>query len=250
MGCLLVLLGLAAGEQVGAQAQVNARVIDMATSRPVADAIVEATWRMASVVTRSAGQTRSDGGGVARLSVEPGTYRLRVRRIGFEERITVPLTVSAESPLEITILLRPNIVQLDTIRAVSLYSGQSSAFAERIRTASGTFITGADVKKKGLQGMEQALTSVPGMRMVQIDDGPPKLVSRAFSLGGCGQRQPKFFLNGSSSFQLTEAEVFALSIQEIWAVEVYQSAAGLPPEYSPSDAFCGLVIIWTKKPPL
>jgi hypothetical protein len=243
------------------QGVIRGSVVDMATGRPVEGALVEATYKVGGLITRAVAARRADSAGAFTLRVDPGVYRLRIRRIGYVEQLTSMLTVTDSKPVQISVMVRNRAALLDTVRSLGLSFAPGEAFESRRKYSTGSFITQDDIRKKGLVDTEQALLTIQGMQIVPaMGTGNPEIRTRAFKLGGCAmpppnrpasdRRKPTIIMNGVTAFTITEREALELSLSDIKAIEVYQSVAALPAEYSGlGNAFCGLIVFWTHRPP-
>ncbi len=204
--------------------------------------------RGARVVVREAGaESVSDSSGAFRLTRLPlGTQTVEVIGLGL-----VPMRLAADvlpdHDATITIRTSRRVATLDevTVRSARDFSG----FARRKRSSSGTFLTAADIERKGVFSVGEALINVPGLRYLGIDPttNRPAIGGRF----GCG---PRFYLDG---LRVSLADIDGmLGIREIGAIEVYANSSEAPPQYT-GPAFasgatknlaaqCASVIVWTK----
>lgn len=111
----ILVLAAACGTPALAGAQtVHGRVLEAGGSEPVAGAII-------SVMTEDgdrAGATLTDGSGAYRVTARgPGTYTLRVERVGYETSTSAPLRLDAGQTVEMQLAAAPGRVRLDPVVA-------------------------------------------------------------------------------------------------------------------------------------
>ncbi|MES3034203.1 MAG: carboxypeptidase regulatory-like domain-containing protein [Gemmatimonadota bacterium] len=218
--------------------RVAGRVIDD-DGRPV---------RGARMVVREAGaESVTDSSGAFRLTRLPlGTQTVEMIGLGL---VPMRTAVDVMSGAEASVVFRAT-KRVATLDEVTVRTNRDlTGFARRKRTSSGTFLTAADIERKGAFSVGEALINVPGLRYLGIDPTTNKpAIGGRF---GCG---PRFYLDG---LRVSLADIDGmLGIKQIGAIEVYANSSEAPPQYT-GPAFasgatknlaaqCASVVVWTK----
>ncbi len=235
-GTLFAALSLAAPALLAAQT-VDGRLVDDKTSAAIAGASISLVpggrGDTTTVVTDSTGRFRV-------AATIPGTYALRIRRIGIQPALT---NVFWLGPLtERRPLLRMDVVGLasDTVRVTAkglTVTDWTQGFFERRRATHGTFLTSADLANRNpLQASDWFL----GVRGLTVDHAGGRvrfLANR--SAGGCAM---DVYVD---DLPLPDGDLNSLLRgDDIAAVEVYPSRIDAPTRYRQRG--CGLVLVWTR----
>ena len=192
----------------------------------------------ARTITGDSGQFRITG-------LAPGTSVFNVRRIGYEaasftavlkpgriHRATMVLSVSAQ-PL-------PTIAVNDTATPTHWLD----QFERRRSEDRGTFITRADIVRKGARTGTDIVRTVPGVRLQAMRGGGSYQVVMT---RGAGVRTcyPTMYVHGLPySGQLDD-----FTADDIEALEVYVGVSEIPPELDKNGrGICGAIVIWTRDP--
>lgn len=189
-------------------------------------------------ITGDSGQFRLAG-------LSPGTSVFNVRRIGFEpasftavlrpgrtHRATMVLTASA-APL-------PAVAVSDT----ATVSHWLDAFDRRKGNARGTFITRADIVRKGARIGSDIVRSVPGVRVTPLRGGGGNQV---IMTRGSGARAcvPTMYVQGLPYSGVLDD----FNADDIEALEVYVGVSEIPPEFDKNGkGICGVIVVWTRDP--
>lgn len=172
--------------------------------------------------------------------IPTGKSSLRVRRLGYRAQ-TVAVDVPANEELtELRIGLEAIPDVLDPVLIVDqLNREQFPEFYQRKdRRTFGIFIEEKDIAKRGPLFPSDLLRTVPGAMVRQ-----GLRMGNVVRIRGC---QPMVWIDGS---RVPGAEVDDL-IQpaDIAAMEIYNSWAGIPAQYTEREnKLCGAIIVWTKK---
>jgi hypothetical protein len=167
-----------------------------------------------------------------------GSMVLTVRRLGFRpySRSVLSDTVSAGRPLRIVLEATP--VALDTVRVEAIESGRMREFYQRKRNhASGHFLERSDIERRRPAYSSDLLRSIPGFSVRPSPRG-----GNIVRIRGC---RPGIWIDG---IQAINAEIDEITRpDDIAGVEVYSSAASIPPQYRDrSGRDCGAIFVWTR----
>lgn len=190
------------------------------------------------VITGDNGEFRING-------LPPGTVVFSVRRIGFEpatftavlkagriQRASFPLTVSAHE--------LPAVAVSDT----AVETHWLDQFDRRRNGARGTFITRADIVKKGARTGVDVLRTIPGVRIAPIRNG---LMNQVIMTRGNGARGcvPTMFVHGLPY----SGTMDDFTADDIEALEVYVGISEIPPELDKNGrGICAAIVVWTRDP--
>ena len=217
--------------------RVDGRLVDRASGTAISGATVtlasDGLSPDLSVSTDSAG----------RFSVSamvPGTYALRVRKIGMAPAITNGFWLGPLTQRRALLQVDAQATGLDTVRVVAkglTVSDWTHDFYERRRTSRGTFLTTSDVSGRAPIQPSDWLLGVRGVTL-QYSGSRVRLVSNR-TAGACSMDVyvdnlpvPDGDLNAS------------LRADDIAAIEVYTSALDSPMRFRQRG--CGLILVWTR----
>jgi hypothetical protein len=185
----------------------------------------------------------SDGTGhFAFASVPMGPAQIQVRRLGFRP-ITSPLLVSstAGSALDSTrIILDAIAVELANIEVSDdalERDGALAGFNARRRSNNfGTYLDRAEIEATHAQRASDALRRVPGL-LIQ----PSTRIGNIVRVRNC---RPTVWIDG---IRIPNAELDEVtSVDDVAAVEIYKSLAGLPQQFIDRTNPCGGILIWSR----
>ena len=209
-----------------------------------ATALPDATVR----VIGSGATVRTDSTGAFFIvDAAGGTQSVEARAIGYEpERRAVQLEPGV--PLELSFTLNKRNVLLDTVRVVA---GQSlpndvRSLERRWRQGQGMFLDGATVRERTSTMVTNALTGLPGIRVVSGQGWGNNIVGRNFVGLEC---RATLFLDGyllSSPGRYPATLDEMVLPDEVAVLEVYGRSSTVPAEYLTMDG-CGVVAVWTKR---
>ena len=190
------------------------------------------------VITGDSGEFRING-------LTPGTVVFSVRRIGFEaatftalikpgkiQRAKFPLTVNAHE--------LPTVAISDT----AVETHWLDQFERRRSGARGTFITRADIVKKGARTGIDIIRSVAGVRIAPMRNG---LANQVIMTRGAGGRTcvPTMFVHGLPY----SGTLDDFTAEDIEALEVYVGISEIPPELDKNGrGICAAIVVWTRDP--
>jgi hypothetical protein len=255
---VIALGGPGAGAQKTSAA--TGKVLNDLDDKPVRGAVVAIPGLGLSTTSDSAGAFHLVG-------VPAGKQIVWVRRIGFNP-ISAVLTFVAGETLDNDFMLLPTTTRLPEVevKGAAPVSPKLSEFEERRKEGFGHFLTASELEKMEGRRMSEIMATIPGPRIVR------GTTNAAWVVGGRGPasvtRQPALnrmdvargakpglcysavMLDGIFVYQGNEGEslfdINGIQPAEIAGVEIYTSAATIPPKYNGTRATCGLVVVWTK----
>lgn len=244
--CLALLCGLLTACGGVASAQSVPR--DNAASHAIRGRVVD-TDRIPVVGAEVAALRGGDVVVMARTGVDgrfnlgefaPGRTTISVRRLGFRPR-EFDLDVPASSaPERITAVLTSMPTELEEIRVearIAESNGRLREFyAHRSRSQFGYFMDTDVIAERHARHASDLLRMVPGARLI-----PSRGIGSAVRIRGC---RPLLWIDGQ---RVPGAELDdAVNANDIAALEVYNSFAGIPPQYVDRASNCGAIVVWTK----
>jgi outer membrane cobalamin receptor len=210
--------------------------------RPLASANVRVIGVGRAVLTSTDGTFAITDAGI-------GTQTIEARAIGYSPYRT-PVRLHDAVPLDVTLVLAVQRVQLDTVRVVAgrELTPELRGIERRWRAGVGTIMNAITIRDRAATFVTDALRSVPGVRVSQVGGfGQDVLMNSPFTGGVC---KANVFIDGmrvaaSGSANVTIDDMVTLS--DIAAFEVYPRANLAPPEYTTMAGGCGVVAVWTKR---
>ena len=256
---VLILLLLSALPAAAAAQIIRGHVVDEDRS-PVSGALV-ALLSETEEILRTV--ETDQGGGFRWEGISPGSYLLRVERLGYETMTTPPLTVEEGSNVEVELRVAVDAIPLEplvirqrsqTRRLDPLIQG----FYERRATEIGQFIEREEIEERQASRLSDLLRGKPG---VIIRLGRTAAVDVRFLGGlrsripdrGKGDCRPSIWLDGMlvrpggdrvAGSQTVLDDV--ASPHEVVGIEIYRHAGDIPARYNTDSAMCGVILIWTR----
>lgn len=226
-------------------------VRDARTEAPVVAATISVVGGTATTETNRRGSFVLSG-------VPVGVHELAVRHLGYAPLSHV-VSVSRGITTEVEIGLVPDPVEMEPIVATAMRPRrlEVGGFYERKYwgelVGGGTFLTAADIERRGPVLISHMIADEPGIRLgnCRLRRGSCMLlnarVASEFSPGGCPL---SIYLDNTRVRGLGGRDGQSIDDlvrpHEIAGVEIYRSAASLPGEFAGSDSQCGVIAIWTK----
>lgn len=235
-----------------AQAHVRGRVVDAQSAAPIASA--ELLLRRAAD-TLAHGRTDSLGRFTAAGTVG-ATFTLEVRRLGYQPT-AVAWTAYADTTLVVGLVRSAQTLSAVEVveRQPSPFSTRLAGFEERARTkAGGSFIVREQIDAWHPHRTSDLMRRVLGVKLIDSagvmlassDRGMKvdlKSANTARSWAPCVMRDGVDGQMKEWGFPMD-----AIDPNHIHGIEVYNGPASIPSEYAGmrTDAYCGLVMIWTR----
>jgi len=184
----------------------------------------------------------TDGQGHFVFTLVPvGQAQLEVRRLGFRP-ITRALLVSVadgEGSDSTRVILAASATELVGIEVKEHAepSEAPAAFYSRRRSNSfGHYLDRTEIEASHAQRPSDALRTVPGV-MVQ----PSRRIGNVIRIRNC---RPTIWIDG---VRVQDAELDEVtSVDDVAAIEIYKSLAGLPQQFIDRTNPCGAILIWSR----
>ncbi|MEO5817173.1 MAG: carboxypeptidase-like regulatory domain-containing protein [Gemmatimonadaceae bacterium] len=203
------------------------------TGEPVRDARINLDGMSSSAIS-------NDTGVFVLPRLPAGSQAVIVRRIGYlPKRLPVELRAGATSAL--TVVLDKTVQVLDSMRVVARrYSSQAEFLAEfeqrKRASPGGIFYTEEYLRRRVYRDTPDIFRNIAGLTV--SSDGVVSLTRGAASLTD-SRCIPSLFIDNVRM----DTPLDIVRPQEIRAIEIYKSAASVPPMYNDP---CGAIVIWTK----
>jgi hypothetical protein len=199
-----------------------------------------------------------DEGHFALHRLPPGSFRLRVRRLGYEETTTPPWWVQTGEVLSVVVRLQPDAILLAPLEVTGtsqpLQVPVLDGFYRRMEGGmGGTYFSRQEIEARNPARITDLLVDVPGIRLQQAAGRVGQLMVVSFArtlLGrGGGECPVQVFVDGilasrgQGSVPLDELA----SPNALEGLEIYRGLSSLPAEFVTPDARCGVVVLWTRR---
>jgi hypothetical protein len=236
-----VAAALFAAAPAGAQG-VEGRVVDAATSAPVAGALVALVDSLSAEVAR----VLTDSTGAFALEAPArGWFRLRSTRIGYSTTLTDEFEIRRAETLQVRLAMAHDAIPLEPLTVTGRTTRaptrlEASGFHDRARVGQGFFMTRAEIQATSARDMAEMLRRAPGIQLVRNPRayGPTVRIQR----GGC---LPAVYMDGLYIGEGAE-ELHTHLANDVEAVEVYTSPIRVPAVFQGRRGHCGAIIIWTR----
>jgi len=194
-------------------------------------------------------ETARDGRFILRAP-GPGTYRLRAARIGYSPLESNPFVVGPgqDAVAELSLELRP--IPLDPIEATverpRARALELAGFYRRQEAAVGQFLTPEDIAARNLHRHRDLFSQMSGIVVGESRTGEVSIGKRLGMCGGLSVFIDGQAVVGGGNFNVgTGSWTSLVAVQDIAAVEVYTSVAGVP-GWASRLSPCGAVLVWTR----
>lgn len=240
-----------------AEAQyLHGRVIDRASGEPVASAAVLVVNPDESI--RSGAITDRDGR--FDLRTTPGTFLLRVQRVGYATTGSVPLELARSDSLNFEVKLSVRAVAIDSLTVTTVAGGprDPSGFFKRQSEVAGRFLGPYEVERRRPVSPADLLHDIPGFQVL------PRTGGYGVLMRGRNRRCiPTIYVDGLLAHRGTQTNRLVQASDDdgvlleslvhanaIRAMEVYQSGATAPVRFRPVGPIgggdCGVLVFWTR----
>jgi len=178
---------------------------------------------------------------ITNIDAAEGTQPLYARRVGYES-VTLPIRVQKDRT-EFTLDLRMNPlpVRLDDIRVEGHMAPKRLAdFFRRRAQGEGHFLAPWEIDQIPASDVTDILREIPGVFLT------PGAFNSSVLLGRGCDRQPRLIVDGLELRNYGSLTA-VVSHTDVSAVEVYNGASNIPPQFQRAlGNGCGLIVIWTK----
>ncbi|HEX6807560.1 MAG TPA: carboxypeptidase regulatory-like domain-containing protein [Gemmatimonadaceae bacterium] len=201
------------------------------------------------VVGVPGGANTDEQGRFQMATLPAGSWDVEVHRIGFwPNRFSVVLHPDQTTTATFTLGAATNT--LDTVR-VQMRRPDAFALQEKARAYPGaTFFSKAAIDSLHATQVTDILRHARGVQLVVPDSGGPPLVqmlrSRFSDIDHAGICPVEYYVDGVP-FDMQNSPDAYFHPGDIAAIEVYDGASTIPPEYKAGSSSCGVVVIWTKR---
>ena|SRR5215218_1155651 len=235
---------------------VRGKVLDAATGAGVPEAAVRALTPDGHDVGRA--RTAADGSFRMQLRTS-ATVRVEARRTGYQQTLTAELPVALHEAVEVEVRISATALALEPLRVTARVapprrrSLELNGVYDRERMGLGRRLFREDIERRPNLDLGGLLQGVVGTRMVYA--GRYKYIvfnrsSISAAMTGGPPCLPRLYLDGvrveyGGSFDINS---FVLP-ERVEAVELYASAAEIPPQYNGMNSACGVILIWTRTEP-
>jgi hypothetical protein len=235
--CLISLLALSAGS-VSAQQSLLRGIVTDSAGDPIAEVAV------AIVALHYA--TRTDDAGRFSFSRLPvGEVEVSVRRIGYEPKtIKFMITTAAADSIKVKLAELPEVLSAMAVSVTEQHRRQGiEDFYWRRARGIGAFFTKDEIRARNVSAPSDMLRSTPGVRFVRAGGGKG---IRFISPSNRRDCMPTIWLDGQRAIGL---EIDDLPANDIEGMELYQSLASTPPQFSRGGGTpCGTIVVWSRVP--
>jgi hypothetical protein len=207
---------------------------------PVANAQVQLLGSVRAVRTGADGTFRLD-------SLPAGTHTIEARAIGYlRRRATVDLEPG--SPLTVSLSLSKAPVELPELTVAASAVARSGFEQRRLRGVGGTFITRADIVRRGSIRVEDLFKGVAGIKVDPIGGSDYQILSLRGGAGTSAVCSPSIFVdNIRIPLDPESGNNLPVVPDEIEGIEIHPSPHSAPIEYRPMGQNCGIILIWTRR---
>lgn len=227
-------------------AAIRGRVIDT-LGRPVFGASVsEASTRTA---------TLTDSSGRFRLSnIEAGLAFVRVRKVGFLAEY-FPVTTVEGKTASAVIQLKAAGQQLATVNVredAMRANPRMQGYYERMKKGGGIFLDRTEILKRNATQVSEVLRGRNGIYVYPQGPGQGAIIAgRSFGLGntsGTPSVCPLALIIDNVAIPMRGGVTIdqLVNVQDIRAMEVYNSGPAVPGELQGPQTQCGAVVVWTR----
>ena len=174
------------------------------------------------------------------VDLETSLVTLRVRHIGFRAR-SIPVHISTPSRRSsIVIVLETAVVSL---QAMSIVGDEEESDARlrgfnerRANNNFGSYLDRSDIERRRPQYVSEVLRGVRGISIL-----PSRRIGNIVRIRSCS---PLVWVDG---VRLPGAELDEIAKpDDVAAMEIYTSYAGIPAQFFDRTATCGTIIVWTR----
>ncbi len=219
------------------------------TSQPLRGAIVELIGKPGYAETAGDGRFEVAG-------APAGSTRIRVRAVGYRPQNLVG-TLFAHEVTDIgDVVLQPLPPELEPIEITAEAPGHhrlvSEGFYERRERGIGEFVDAEDIENWHPAMTTDVMRRIHGVRVRYVGyvQGRRGLYDISMSRRQSITHQscpPVLYLDGIELGTLEEYDINeVILIHSVAGMEIYSSAAQVPPRYNSAGAACGIIVVWTK----
>lgn len=219
------------------------RVMDKTSNDPIPEAVVE----VLNPTGRSIQRTRSDRDGFFVFELrEPGEYRLRTARVGYQTVTSEGVQVESRQTVQVEIHIATGEIALEPLRVTARTQPPRSVwleregFYDRERGGFGLFLTPYELSQRVAVQTSELFRGVPGITLTPVGGSRYRITSTR--AGNCS---PKMLMDGSPVADSDVDEM--VQPQDVAGIEIYRGPSEIPGRWMGYRSNCGLIVIWTKR---
>lgn len=243
-GTMVLLASLTTPETLGAQA-IAGLVIDDLTEVPVSTAAI----MLLDSTDTAVAWAESDSVGRFLRAPRAGVYRLYADRLAYGEIFSETFSLREVGSVELLLRMVPLPVELDALVVTPervRMKLEDEGFYRRQAYAPGYFFDEKEIQRWRPTFVTDLLRKVPGVAVRRGRSGEATITSLRSYRPNC---RLKLVLDGFKLNSEGGADLdFLVNPDRVIGVEVYPGAGGVgaPVQHRGTDAFCGIVMIWTR----
>jgi hypothetical protein len=197
---------------------------------------------------------RSNNGGRFYIQApEAGSYRVRLRQVGYASFTSPLLTLARSRDATLNVRLVPLAVELEPLVVVRPEEDRflrTVGFYDRRQSGTGAYLDPAYLAKVAPKARQtvDVLDGVPGVTLVVGGGSWGVRMPRLTRQMDCDKIGPRIFLDGNNmtpgdtGFDLADVNPL-----DLLAIEIYDSVSEVPLQYGGDTSVCGVLVIWTKR---
>lgn len=214
---------------------VRGTIRDVNSGQPLGNVPVSLAGRV-ETTTNADGSYR-----VTAAGLEEGTHGLFVRFIGYQST-TYPLRVrEGSTEFAVDLSMQPLALDLGEIIVEGrpmMADRKLREFFQRRATGRGSYLAPWEIAEIPASRVTDILRTMRGVLV-----SPDRFGSRVSVTRGC-QDEPTVFLDG---IEIRDPDINGLlQPGDVNAIEVYNNAAQIPPQYERGTSGCGVILFWTR----
>jgi len=223
-------------------------VLDDLTGAPVTRARVLLVDSAARAVARG---ESDETGRVVLVAPGPGVFRIYADRLGYEEMLSDTFSLPGTGSVALELRLAPFPLELDPLFVTALRRQtklERQGFYRRQRASTGYFFDVTDLETWKPTLVSNLLRQVPAVHVVRNRLGGTTLLSRRVRTNWGMECPMKIVVDGFALDTSDGGFDQWVSPSEVLGIEVYPGAGGVgaPVQFRDADAYCGVVVVWTR----
>lgn len=200
--------------------------------------------RGATVEALGAGTATADSNGAFVLRLAPGGYLIRARALGYEPAAQ-RVVLGEAGRLTLDFALPVFMAQLEgvVVRADSARPLAHTGFEERRRTGQGKYVTEEDIRDR----RAVSTTSLLQMTIGALVEPNGNIVLEKSHSSFMKEQMCRGALVIVDAVPMPiPFDINSIAPSEIGGIEVYRTAASVPPQFQSLRTNCGTIVVWTK----
>jgi hypothetical protein len=238
-----IVISLALTPSVAASQSLRGRVVDAASRQPLLGVYLKLLRDEKVVATATTDST----GRFVVSAPTGGRYRLAGSRLGYADATSAPVELSAGEAINAELLMSSEPVKVAPLvveRPPDPYLA-STGFYDRMKSNSGDFMTGDQVKHRNSLSVVELLRGLRGVRVQRVNSNNEVTFIGAncypiVAVDGVTMRW------GGKTLGPGQPLDDLVRVDHIDAIEAYRGGAGAPTAFVGPNASCGVILIWTR----